>query len=199
MLTKKAEKAAKEYARNTKQEDLCVAKVTSGDHVRPGPYNVLPILCSMHKNKNRPFLLLTSFLLRIADEAHVGVLNWMLPFNEHTEETIARLLVSLGWDGRVWPEEPGWPGDFDKSTDREAVGLRELLKGQNLLATLTFPPDPENGNATLRQEVLRTSADFPLNPDVRVGTKDPTPEMIEKLRKFALDPSVFGTGITTAS
>lgn len=194
MLTKKAEKAAKEYARKTPREDMCIARVTSGDQVRPGPYNLLPILASMHTVKEVKFVLLASFLLRIADEAHVGVMNWMLPFNERTEKTVAKLLVSLGWDGRVWPEEPGWPGDDTK----EATGLRTLLKGQNLLATLTFPPDGENGNAILRQEILRGSADFPLSPHVEEGSKEPTPEMIEKLRKLAADPvPVFGAGSAT--
>lgn len=194
MLTKKAEKAAKEYARKTKREDLCVAKVTSGDQVRPGPYNLLPIVCSVHKAKNGSFVLLTSFLLRISDEAHVGVMNWMLPFNERTETTVANLLASLGWDGRVWPEESGWPGDDTK----EATGLRTLLKGQNLHSTLTFPPDPKNGNAILRQEVLRASADFPLSPDIEDGARVATLEMIERLRKMAEDPEkVFGTGLAS--
>jgi len=193
MLTKKAEKAAKEYSRKTRREDLCLARVTSGDQVRPGPYNLLPVLGSMHKGKHdNSFVLITSFLLRISDEAHIGVMNWALPFNERTEKTIATLLASFGWDGRVWPEETGWPGDETK----EAAGLRALLKGQKLAATLTFPPDPDNGNAVLRQEILRTSADFPLSPEVTNGSKEATPEMIEKLRKLAEDPTaVFGSGV----
>jgi hypothetical protein len=193
MLTKKAERASKEYVRNTRREDLCLARVTSGDQVRPGPYNLLPVLGAMHKGKVCSFVLITSFLLRISDEAHVGVMNWALPFTERTEDQIATLLASFGWDGRVWPEEPGWPGDDSK----EATGLRALLKGQKLLATLTFPPDPDNGNAVLRQEILRTSADFPLSPVVEDGAKKATPEMLEKLRKLAADPlAVFGSGAT---
>ncbi len=191
MLSKRAEKAAKEYSKRTPREDLCLAKVTSGDQVRPGPYNLLPILGSVHKGRNQAFVLITTFLLRIADDAHVGVMNWVLPFNERTERTVAKLLVSLGWDGRVWPEEPGWPGTDTK----ESHGLRSLLAGQNLLATLTFPPDGENGNAIVRQEVLRTSANFPLCPDVPEDEgKEPTPEQIAKLRKLAEDPeTIFGS------
>lgn len=191
MLTKRAERAAKEYAKRTPREDLCLAKVTSGDQVRPGPYNLLPILASLHKGKDQAFVLLTTFLLRIADDSHVGVMNWVLPYNERTEQSVAKLLVTLGWDGRVWPEEPGWPGET-----KEGTGLRQLLAGQNLLATLTFPPDGENGNATMRQEVLRTSANFPLCPEFDdVYGRDPTPEHIAKLRKLAEDPApTFGSG-----
>lgn len=192
MLTKKAEKAAKAYARETPPPDLCVARVTSGNEVRPGPYNLLPVICSMHKGKDRIFVLLTAFLLRIADESHVGVMNWLLPFTPRMETTVAKLLVSLGWDGRVWPEDSGWPGE-----GKEANGLRALLRGQKLIGTLTFPPDPNNGNAILRQEILRTSANFPLSPEVEGGGCEPTPELIDKLRKLATDPAnVFGVGVT---
>lgn len=197
MLTKKAEKAAKDYARRTPPENRCVAKVTSGDQVRPGPYNLLPVICGIHKGKTTNFVLLTAFLLRISDDAHVGNLNWVLPLNTNTEVALTKLLVSLGWDGRVWPEEPGWPGEGSK----EAEGLQALVKGQNLHGTMTFPPDPENGNATLRQDILRTSADFPLSPELEEGVGvEPSPEMVEKLRKLAADPQAFfGVGISTFS
>lgn len=189
MLTKRAERAAKEYAKRTPREDLCLAKVTSGDEVRPGPYNLLPVLCSIHKGRNTAYVLLTSFLLRISDEAHVGVMNWAMPFNERTEQMVAKLLVSLGWDGRVWPPEDGWPGDT-----KEGAGLKTLLVGQELDATLTFPPT-EDGNATIRQDVLRTSANFPMSPEVEGGGKDVAPELITKLRKLAEDPApIFGSG-----
>lgn len=189
MLTKKAERAAKEYARTTPAGDLCVAKVTSGDSVRPGPYLLLPILGSAHKTQAGRFVLLNTFLLRLSDERHVGVLNWLLPFNERTEAAIVKLLASLGWDGRVWPNDSGWPG----TDTQEGVGLRTVLDGQGLLATLTFPPDAKNGNATLRQDILRTSANFPLSP--HVDAKEPAPELTPKLRALALDPAaIFGTG-----
>jgi hypothetical protein len=197
MLTKRAERAAKEYSRRTAREDLCVARVSSGNEVRPGPYNLLPVVCSMHKGGSTSFLLLVAFLLRISDESHVGVLHWMMPFNPRTEGAVTRLLCCFGWDGRVWPEDTGWPGE----KSQEAVGLRSLLKGQNILGTLTFPPDPDLGvNVVLRQEVLRTSANFPLSPDIPEGTETPeaTPEMFVKLRKYAEDPeSVFGRGLDT--
>jgi hypothetical protein len=195
MLTKRAEKAAKDYARKTPREDLCLAKVTSGDAVKPGPHNVLPVLCSMHKTQaGGIYLLLTSFLLRIADESNVGTLHWMLPWNERTETVVSTLLASFGWDGRVWPEESGWPGEGTQ----EAKGLKELLRGANLHATLTFPPDANDGNAVLRQDVLRTSADFPLSPEVEGGAKPASPEMIEKLRKLAEDPvAAFGQATWT--
>lgn len=193
MLTKKAEKAAKDYARRTPRENLCVAKVTSGDQVKPGPYDLMPVICGVHKGQTTNFVVMTAFLLRIADGTQVGVLNWVLPFNPSTEATIAKLLVSLGWDGRVWPEEPGWP------TGKEAEGLQSLVKGQNLHGTMTFPPNAENGNATLRQDILRTSANFPLSPELADGVGvEPSPEIIEKLRKVAADPETyFGLGIST--
>jgi hypothetical protein len=188
MLSKKAEKAAKEYTRKTPNEDWCLARVVSGDAVKPGPYNILPIMGTMHQGKKTAFVHLSCFLLRVTDDEHAGVMNWILPFNPRTEQSVGSLLVSLGWDGRVWPDEPGWP------EGKEAVGLRELLKGANLLATMTFPPDPTNGNAILRQEVLRTSADFPLPPFAGSGTVEAKPEHLEKLRKLAEDPRIFGMG-----
>lgn len=189
MLSKKAEKAAKEYARKTPPEDRALARVVSGDEVRPGPYNVLPVLGSMHKGKATTFIHLSTFLLRISDDAHVGVMNWVMPFNPRTEMTVVRLLASLGWDGRVWPAEEGWPGD-----SKEATGLRTLLANQNLTSTLTFPPDGDNGNRVVRQEILRTSADFPLSPEFEGPGVPPTAGMLDKLRKLAEDPTVFGMG-----
>jgi hypothetical protein len=189
MLSKKPEKAAKEYARKTPPEDRALARVVSGDQVRPGPYNVLPILGSLHKGKNTAFVHLSTFLLRIADDEHVGVMNWVLPFNIRTEKSIVRLLASLGWDGRVWPADEGWPGDT-----KEARGLRELLRGQNLLSTLTFPPDGENGNRVMRLDVLRTSGEFPLSPEFGEGGIPPQSGMLDKLRELANDPCVFGMG-----
>jgi hypothetical protein len=187
MISKKAEKLSKDYRRRTLPEDLALAKVTSGE-IRPGPYNILPVLCTMHRAKTSVYVLLSSFLLRIPDDKHMGVMNWLLPYNERTALTVCKLLVSLGWDGRVWPDDAGWP------TGTEADGLRQVLKGQNLTATLTFPPDPKNGNFCLRQEVLRSNADFALCPDVDDGAREPTPEHLEKLRQLAIDPSIFGMG-----
>lgn len=188
MLTKKAERAAKEYVKRTPREDLATAKVVGGDAVKPGPYNILPIMCSLHRGKQTSFVHIACFLLRVTDDEHVGVMNWVLPFNPRTETQVANLLASLGWDGRVWPDEPGWP------EGKEAAGLKALLAGSNIQATLTFPPDAENGNAMLRQWVLRTSADFPLPPEVEGGGKEATPEQMEKLRKLAIDPTCFGMG-----
>ena len=186
MISKKAEKFVKEYVRRTPKEDLCIARVTNSLHVKPGPYSLLPILCTFDETATGAIVFLTSFLLRPRDDHHVGVVDWLLPFNERTEGTIAKLLVALGWDGRVWPDDEGWPGQ-----GQEAQGLRTLLASPGLRATLTFPPAANGSNATLRQEILKQSSEFYMPPDVGNDDVVVTPEHLEKLRSLAADPSIF--------
>jgi hypothetical protein len=185
MISKKFEKMVKEYVKRTPKEDLSFGKIANGGTVTPGPYNFLPVLCTMAGPVTERVVLITCFLLRIVDDKHVGVLDWILPWNPRTEAGIARLLVGFGWDGRVWPDEEGWPG-----TDIEGNGLRTILSASGLRATLTFPPSADGSNRTLRQEVLKMSSAFPLCPDVHNDIVVP-PEHLEKLRKLMEDPSIF--------
>ena len=186
MISKKAEKFVKEYVKRTPKEDLALARVTNSLHVRVGPYSLLPILCTMDLTQAGVVVFMTCFLLRPSDDKHMGVVDWLIPFNERTEQTVARLLVGLGWDSRVWPDDEGWPGQGD-----EAQGLRTLLASPGLRATLTFPPAANGQNATLRQEVLKVSSEFFMPPGISNADVEVTPEHLEKLRTLAADTSIF--------
>ena len=178
----------KEYVKRTPKADLTYGRVSNGGVVTPGPYNFLPVMCTMDSSETaivQKVVLITCFLLRIADDKHVGVLDWIIPWNPRTEATAAKLLVGFGWDGRVWPDDEGWPGN-----EQEGTGLRTLLSASGFRATLTFPPASDGSNRTLRQEVLRSSQAFPLCPEVHNDIVV-TPEHIEKLRTLMEDTSIF--------
>jgi len=185
MISKRAEKAAKAYIKRTPKEDLAIAQVSNGKNVHPGPYNLLPIMCTMDQSSNGVVVFLTCFLLRVQDDAHVGIMDWLLPFNERTEATVAKLIVALGWDNRIWPDEPGWPG-----VGTEATGLHALLSGAGLRATLTFPPDATGANVTFRHEILKVSTEFALCPEIETDVV-PTEAQFAKLHELAKDPSLF--------
>lgn len=184
--------ASKAYLKNTDPRDVAYGCVVGGSSIdfHPGPFRLLPVLGWMQKNKDSTLMVrLSCLLLRVYDDKQMGTLGWHLPVNERTEATVCRILTSFGWDGRLWPIDPGWPDGA--SGGKEATGLKQLLLESRLFATFIFPPEPQ-GSRVLRIEVIKTAGDFPLAPEFPVDELvEPTDEIKIKFRKLMVEPEVF--------
>lgn len=84
-----------------------------------------------------------------------GYFQIELPVYPETELATLHYLEALGWDGRVWPEEPGWP----EGDEAEESSLRALMDQANLNNTLVFPPRDEGAPAV---EILVERAEGPF-------------------------------------
>lgn len=187
MITKKAEAAIKQYVKTTDPRDVCHAQVVGYERkAQLGPFRLMPVIGYPRTEHGVSIIALSCIMLRVYDDRHMGTLGWNLPFNERTERTICGLLTSLGWDGRVWPFDAGWPDDTP-----EATGLHVLLIDSQVNATLVFPPE-ERGSRVLRVEVQKLSGDFALAPVVPAEDYiEPTEENLAKLRQIVADADMF--------
>ena len=184
MITKKIEKAVKEYMRLTAPANQAFGFFGGGrENPSAGQFRILPLVSYPFKGR----LMIQSCLLRTYEDKQIGVLDWSLPVNETTLPAVLGVLAALGWDGRYWPEDPGWPDTEPK----EAEGLKGLLIKTGIPGTLVFPPHDEKGSRVLQINVLKTNGDkFPLPMMVAESDRvEPTPEMEAKLRTImALSP-----------
>lgn len=170
MLTKAMLAAEKAYRAASKPEDLCLA-MAHGKDVVPGTCRFLPSLAWTQRGA----VVLAGFLLRLQEDKMVGTLAWTMPWTETNALHIATLIDRLGWDGRLFPHdadsekpgEEGWPVD-----EEEVRGLRYMMAGRKIQATLTFPPQAE-GNRILTIDILRRAdVEFAMSPNVggEIGT-----------------------------
>ena len=187
MITKKDEAATKAYLKTTEPRDVAYGHVIgSNPDIHPGPYRLLPVLGWLRREKGSVYLALSCLMLRVFDDKHMGTMGWNLPLNERTEKAVCGVLTSLGWDGRIWPTDPGWPDGL-----KDATGLKVLLVESKLFASFVFPP-VDQGSRVLRITVLKSNTDFPLSPEVPADDfVVPTEAQLEKLRALAADTSVF--------
>lgn len=186
MLTKKAEAAVKTYLRTTDPRDVAYASVVGRCEGGVGPYRIFPLLAYVKEEFGHKFLTLSCIMLRMVGDKHVGVLGWNIPLNERTLKQACGLLTSLGWDGRAWPLDPGWPDDSE-----EAAGLRVMLTDAKVFATFTFPPSPK-GSIVIQVNVLKLASNFPLPPILAEGSYlEPTKEQLEAFAKFVAQPDLF--------
>lgn len=187
MLTKKDEAATKAYLKKTPPRDVAHAHVIGpSKDTHPGPYRILPVLGWVRSVHGTAHLSLSCLMLRVYDDKQVGTLGWSIPLNERTLQGACGLLTSLGWDGRVWPVEPGWPDGL-----KDEQGLRVLLAESRVFATFVFPPI-DQGSRVLKVIISKTTAPFPLSPEVPADDFiGPTEAQLEKLAALAADPSIF--------
>lgn len=187
MLSKKADAAIRSYVKNSDKRDIAYAKVIgSAPEAHPGPCRILPVIGWIRVEHGHPFLTLSCIMLKVLDDRHLGTLSWNIPLNPRTERTAATLLASLGWDGRVWPQDRGWPDGLAEET-----GLHTLLNDAQIGATMTFPPKAQ-GSLVLRVEVAKMSNDFPLNPEVPAeDRREPTDELVDRLHQLTAEPETF--------
>ena len=187
MLTKKQDKALKDYMRTTLPENVAYAKLTSRN-TKPGVYRFLPIISYLTPYKGRTHLVINGILVTSAQDTHGGTLVWDIPLTDATREDALALLVALGWTGRVWPCDPGWPDD-DKD---EMEGMSRVLYDSYLDASLVFPPHPEQGCRVIRVHVLKGTVRFPLPLWVEDEDRvEVTPEVRARFAEILATPYVF--------
>ena len=187
MLSHRTIKALRQYANTTDPRDVARARIVEyRSDARPGPYKLLPVIGWIRAEGEGRSLVLSCIMLRQYDDRHMGTLGWTIPINIRTGAQVLRLLAALGWDGRIWPDDAGWPDDVP-----EREGLKTMLRDARLSCTMVFPPDL-TGTRVLRVNILTCSTDFPLEPLVPaqdvVGV---TQELRAKFRDICQDPSVF--------
>lgn len=190
MLTSKQERALERYVKRTPPEQVAQAIVSNLD-LKPGPFRMLPLMACIRHNESGPlpYLMVFAGVLRNYQDEHQGSLSWRVPLNDQTVPTATRLLGAMGWDGRVWPDERGWPDDVEQ----EASGLRVIMEESRLGQTLVFPPDAERGSRVLpfllsrsrgRGFVLPVEYSLPEDAEVR-------PELEARLRALMQTPELF--------
>jgi hypothetical protein len=164
-----------------------VGKVIS-DPVK-GEFFALPLFgwVGVREQKNTPLVMLVLMLFRSVDDPRPrGTLQIELPVHEDTELATLAVLERFGWDGRIWPEEEGWP---PPGSDDEANLLALLEQSGNLLNTFTFPPG-EEGAAAQKVDVQRARGPF-LMPPLPKPEGEPDEYKLKKLRELCANPVVF--------
>ncbi len=129
---------------------LPVGQVLVSPDTVKGEYIAIPLLGWFARRlKTRIPLVMIRFMLFDADTMPSGIFQVEFPVYPETEHDTLRYLEDLGWDGRIWPENPGWP-DGDEV---ESANLRATLETAGLSETLVFPPKAE-GAATTAVKVV---------------------------------------------
>lgn len=161
-------------------EEVPTGKVGPG-RVSAGSYLALPVLAWVVDRA----VVLAAALLDEKTQRKQGTIAMRFPVTPTTEAYIVAVLGEFGWDGRVWPDDPGWPtGTFEERA------MWQLVTGAGLSATFTFPPT-QRGALAHKVTVPMTGGLFSLDPLVRPAAVQPDAERIQKLRQLCADPKVF--------
>lgn len=153
-----------------------------------GEFRGLPLFgwVAMRAKTDTPLVMLGILLMReVEGELRPrGTLQIENPIFEDTELPTVALLEQLGWDGRVWPIDDGWP---QGEADEEQV--LALMEQAGLRATMTFPPG-EQGHAMIPLNVQRAQGPF-LMPPWEEPTQEPSQYLVDKLRLICGDPKLY--------
>lgn len=153
------DQAAKEEAKGVDHSRLPVGKVVT-EPVR-GEFQGLPVLgwVSLRSVTKTPLVMVALLLLRDNNPQPAGMLHLEIPIFPETEDAAVAALERLGWDGRVWPKEDGWPtGGPDEG------GHKHLLAETGLHGTMVFTPNQEGAFATLSLTIGRARGPFLMPP-----------------------------------
>lgn len=110
-----------------------------------------------------------------------GVLQVELPIYPETELGTAQFLEKLGWDGRVWPKDEGWPSGMP-----EEEILKATMEMANLKNSLTFPPDSKGLTQTVQILVERSEGPF-LMPPLTISSEEEV-SYLSNLRDLSKKP-----------
>lgn len=132
-----------------------------------------------------PLVMVGCLLLRHAGDSQIrGMFQLELPVVEETELATAAALERFGWDGRVYPNDEGWP---EGTADQEQIDA--LMATANLRATMTFPPG-DQGTQAPTVKIERAQGPF-LMPPLPEPEAPPNPMLVERLKQLCADPQVF--------
>jgi hypothetical protein len=190
MTSKKWKKKPKRMARAPEAKGIDHKKLPVGQIVSQpvkGKFLALPLFgwIALRDKVETPLVMITCLLMPgpLAPDPK-GTLQIELPLIEETEMATVAALERFGWDGRVWPGDPGWPEETDDQTN-----IMALLEQAGLAATMVFPSGDE-GTMTQTVNVERAKGPF-LMPPLPQPDQDPDPSKVERLRQLRQDPSVF--------
>lgn len=125
-----------------------------------GEFLATPVLGWIAKRiKTRIPLVMVIFWLFDEDGQPGGMLRIEFPVYPETEKDTLHYLETLGWDGRVWPAEPGWPDGDELETEN----IKALMAQADLNNTLAFP-SKEDGSLAVKVLVERESGPFVMPP-----------------------------------
>ena len=169
---------------------LPVGKVLS-DPIK-GDFLSLPLFgwIGLREKVETPLVMLVVMLLpSLEDPSPRGTLQLELPvFPGETELPILAALERFGWDGRVWPRDPGWPTD-----PQDEANLKELLKQAKLANTLVFPTG-DAGHALQSVSIQRARGPF-LMPPLPQPEGEVDQWKLEQLRALCKEPSLFYSNV----
>lgn len=186
-MKRKIEKNRPEESKGIDHLKLPVGKILS-DPVK-GKFLTLPLFgwVGVREKKDTPLVLLVLMLFRsMEDPRPKGTLQIELPVHEDTELAVLAALERFGWDGRIWPEDEGWPPD---DSDDASNLMAFLEQSGNLKNTFTFPPG-EEGNAAVEVDVQRARGPF-LMPPLPPMEGEPDQFKLTRLRELCNNPVIF--------
>lgn len=149
-----------------------------------GEFLALPMLAwvSLRKGTDIRLLMMALFLLR--DGKISGMINIEFPIYPETEQNTIAMLQKYGWDGRIWPTDPGWPSG---TPDEE--GHRDILDQVALVASIVFPPVGD-GHAAMNVSVERAKGNF-FMPPLPEAEVDLDPALVARFRELCENYKVF--------
>jgi hypothetical protein len=165
------------------QQRLPVGKVVSTPV--KGVFLGLPLMGWISLRKNSEVRLLMLALLLIRDGGVKGILHVEIPIYPETERDALWMLQSFGWDGRIWPTDPGWP----TGTEDEA-NHTHFLEQSGLVASFVFPPVAGGAHATMNVDIQRAKGNF-FMPPLPEAAEEPDPKLAARFQELCQDFKVF--------
>lgn len=180
-IGRKLRKAEKDQV-TEEQQRLPTGKIVSSPV--KGEFTALPVLGWISLRKSTEIRLVMLAMLLFRDGKICGMFHVELPVYPETERDIISCLQRLGWDGRLWPRDAGWP---DESNDEE--GHRVLLESTQLAASMVFPPVGD-GHATMNVHVTRARGPFFMSP-LSKAEEDPDQKLVDRFHELCQDITGF--------
>lgn len=144
-----------------------------------GEVVALPVMAYLMDQVKGRFLRIQHLMfLTTEDPSPVGPLVVDYPITPETLPKVLWMLKSLGWDGRLWPRDPGWPDDDE---DFEQICI--ALGGKDAVAhCMVFIPG-EEATATVKVTLPPGTRWFAL-PDLPdpLGDLGPLPALFAALQ-----------------